>query len=221
MAYRIKHNTFAALSAKPKKWVTRIVCGMLVVTASLQVHADLFRYRDENGQLVLSHTIPNDRVKAGYEIVDEYGVLIKRVEPQLSEAAYREKLRREAAFKECLKTMERVRKLYQTEADIDYALNKGLESIDQSINNIKANLSVTSNQRQEFEEQAGQLDIQGRDIPNALLDNIERAKSQERTFNEEIEKRYAEKLRLRKSNEFDRKVFALDNCDNGLPPFPG
>ena len=51
-----------------------------------------------------------------------------------------------------------------------------------------------------------------------LLDNIERAKIQEKTFTEEIEKRFGDKLRLRKTHAYDRQVFLLDSCENGLPP---
>ena len=61
--------------------------------------------------------------------------------------------------------LDRVRKLYQFETDIDYAEQQGLESIDQAIANIRANLNVATTQRQEFEAQAAQMDIAGRRIP--------------------------------------------------------
>lgn len=208
------------VSRRTKSSLVRRISGLLagaLLLCGMQAHADLFKFKDENGVMVLSHTIPAERVKYGYDVVDEYGVLIKRVDPQLSAEAYREKLRKEAALAECKKTFERVRKLYQTEADIDYALDQGLESIDESITNLRANMQATTKQRQEYEAQAGQLDIAGRKIPSSLLDNIERAKAQERNLNEEIELRYADKLRLRKNLDLHRKVLAMRNCDNGLP----
>jgi hypothetical protein len=193
--------------------------GLLIVSLSVEAR-DLFRYRDENGNLVLSHTIPNEMVKRGYDIVDEYGRLQNRVEPQLSEAAYQEKLRREKRVVDCEKALDRVRKLYQVEADIDYTEEQGLESIDQSIANQRAKLVVMTSQRADFESEAAQLDIAGQAIPNVLLDNIQRAKAQEKNLQDEIEKRFAQKLELRETNAYDRLVFALQNCEAGLPPLP-
>lgn len=216
-----KDKSTASLLPKSIRKGLGVLCGLGLLIGALNVHAaQLFRYKDANGVTVLSYTIPNDRVPFGYDVVDEFGALLKRIPPQLSETAYREKLAREAAQQECRKTLERVKKLYQTEADIEYALNKGLESIDQSISNIRANLQVATTQRKDLEAEAAQLDISGRKISNSLLDNIERAKVQERNFQEEIEKRFADKLRLRQTNEFDRAVFAMTNCDDGLPSKP-
>ena len=113
-----------------------------------------------------------------------------------------------------------MRKLYQVEADIDYTEEQGLESIDQSIANQRAKLVVMTSQRADFESEAAQLDISGQAIPNVLLDNIQRAKAQEKNLQDEIEKRFAQKLELGKTNAYDRLVFALENCEAGLPPLP-
>ena len=199
------------------RWQYLLALVLIAVSVSAQA-ANLFRYKDENGTLVLSHTIPSDRVKYGYDIVDSYGTLIQRVEPQLSDAAYQAKLERDKAVQECEKMRERVRKLYQFESDIDYAEEQGLESIDQAIANIRANLNVATTQREDLEAQAAQMDIAGKRIPNMLLDNIERAKMQEKTFTAEIEKRFDDKLKLRKTHAYDRQVFLLNGCENGLPP---
>lgn len=170
---------------------------------------------------MFSTTIPADRVRFGYDLVDAHGNLIQRVDPQLSDEAYQRKLEREAMIRKCEQTLDRVRKLYQAEADIDYAEVQGLESIDEAIANIRANLAVVRGQRQDLEAQAAQIDIGGGTIPNSLLDQIERAKNQEKTLSDEIEMRFAEKLELRSMFAFDRKVFALRSCENGLPDRDG
>lgn len=199
----------------------RAVLCLSLMLGAVSAHAvQMIRYKDDNGNVVLSTMIPADRVKYGYDIVDKYGNLIERVDPQLSDEAYRQKLARQARVDECKKIQNRVRKLYQFESDIDYAEQKSLTSIDQSIANIRANLQVVTTQREEFETTAAQLDIAGQPIPNALLDNIARAKAQEQNLQQEIEKRYGEKLELRKSYKYDRLVFAMDSCENGLPELP-
>lgn len=199
----------------------RIVAAVLLMLAGVNAFADFFRFKDETGALVFSTTIPADRVRYGYDLVDAHGNLIQRVDPQLSDAAYQSKLEREARTRECAKTRDRVGKLYQAEADIDYAEVQGLESIDEAIANTRANLAVVRGQRQDLEGQAAQIDIGGGTIPNSLLDQIERAKVQEKTLSDEIEMRFGEKLELRNMFAFDRKVFVLRSCENGLPERDG
>ena len=192
-----------------------LCCGLLLT--SVNSHARFFRYEDENGILVISHAIPNDRVKYGYEIVDRHGRVMETVEPQLSDEAYQRKLAQEAAFAECQQALTRVRNLFQFETDIDYAEEQALESIDTQITNTRANLSHVRNQREELEVQAAQQDLSGQKISAALLDNIESAKKQESVLEEQIEKWYQDKLSVRADYDYDRRVFKLKNCDNGLP----
>ncbi len=191
---------------------------LLFALLSPATHAErFFRYVDENGKLVLSHTITNDRVKYGYEIVDEYARVIQLIAPQLSEAQYQEKLAQDVAHKECLQAIYRVQNLFQSQREIDYAEEQALGSIDTQISNTKANLSQLRTQRQALETQAAQMDLSGKEISNVLLDKIESAIAQERNLEEQIEKRYAYKLSVRYDYEFERKVFELTDCEKGLP----
>ena len=68
--------------------MTTLVVLALLLASTQAWGARFFRYKDETGRLVISHTIPNDRVKFGYEIVDENARLIQTIEPQLSEEEY-------------------------------------------------------------------------------------------------------------------------------------
>ena len=190
--------------------------GLVLSTASAEA-SRFFRYKDDAGKLVLSHTIPNERVRFGYEIVDEHGRLIQKVAPQLSDDAYKAKLRYEAAKSECLEELGRIKRLYQTQVDIDKAEEQALASIDTRISNARAQLKLISTQKKELETQAAQLDIAGKKISSMLLDNIARAKSQERNLEQEIELRFQEKLDLRVEFNYHRRVFTLPDCEKGLP----
>ncbi len=192
--------------------------GLMALMFGLTVEASrFFRYEDSEGKLVLSHTIPNERVKFGYEIVDEHGRTIQTVAPQLSEKAYQAKVAREKAQKDCRDQLSRVRRLYQTDVDIDNAEAQALDRIDNRISNARANLNHVQNQKQELEGQAARRDLAGQKISNALLDNIEKARSQEKNLVDEIDMRFAEKLQLRKEFDYDRVVFGLKSCEDGLP----
>ncbi|MGK0258126.1 MAG: putative metalloendopeptidase [Candidatus Azotimanducaceae bacterium] len=190
------------------------ICVMLLVSQTAY-GARFFRYVDDDGRLVLSHTIPNDRVKLGYDIVDENARVMQRIAPQLSKDEYEKQIAKEAALTQCRTAVKRVQSLYRSIADIDYAEDQALESIETQITNTKANLTHLINQRKELEEQAAQLDIAGKQISNSLLENIASAKSQEANLEEQIENRYAEKLEERLAYNLDRNVFGRDDCESG------
>ena len=154
-------------------WV--VACA--VAFSSMMAEANrFFRYEDGNGRLVMSHTIPNERVKFGYEIVDQHGRVIQKVSPQLSEEAYQAKVAKEKALAACETQLTRVRRQYQTPVDIDNAQEQALKSVDNRIANAKANLNYVQGQKQDLEGQAARLDLAGRSIGNALLHNIEKAR---------------------------------------------
>ena len=202
--------------------IRRAVCGAVVGALGLLGTAsasaqDFFKYKDKSGTVVISHTVPAERVPYGYEIVDETLRVIRRVEPQLSKAEYQKKLAREQAMADCEEQLKRVNKAYQTQEDIDNAERQSLASIDTSVNNARANLSHVQNQRKALEAQAAQKDLEGSRIPNDLLDNIASARAQEQNLEDEIDMRLQEKLNQRIHYRYDRKIFELNTCDNGLP----
>ncbi len=194
-----------------------ILCLTLLCLA-LPGYAQYFRYKDKDGRVVLSQSIPSDRVPYGYEVVDARGHLIKRVEPQLTDDQYRFKLQQEEEIAACRAAVRRVNNLYQTLDDIDYIEQQQLENIETSIANAKANLAHVQNQRRALEAQAAQRDLEGKAIPNELLDNIEEARAQEQNIEDEIDARFDEKLAQRNQYSYDRKVFQLKDCNEGLPP---
>ncbi len=200
-----------------KRGVLALLTLSLLILVTNSHAARFFRYIDENGKLVLSGSIPNDRVKYGYEVVDESARVLQKIEPQLTEAQYQEKRGREAALKKCRQAIDRVQNLFQSQSDIDYAEEQALTSIENQIVNTKANLTHVRNQREELEMQAAQMDLSGKPIANTFLDNIESARTQERNLKEQIKMRHAEKLTVGADYNFERQVFELADCERGLP----
>ena len=219
MAFRLTDNTLQSKVERHSR-LSLIACLVSLSIFGLTVNVEArqyYRYLDENGRLVISHNIPAERVKFGYEVVTETGMLVKRVERQLSKDEYKAKQASEKALAECNAAVRRVDNLYQIRADIDAAESQSLRSIETSIANAKDNLTHVRSQRRELESQAAQKDIEGRSIPHELLANIERAQTQERTLEEEIKIRISEKSSQKIQYRYDRAVFNLENCDQGLP----
>jgi len=202
----------------PPRMLLVCLLGGLLIAAQAAHAANLFRFKDENGRLVLSHTIPSERVKDGYDVVDAYGNLIERVPPQLDPEEYARKLEQDKRRTACEDMRGDVRRRYQQASDIEDALQNTLASIDRAITNAQANLALVTSQREALEAEAAQVDVSGQPVPRTLLDNIERAKAQEVNLQGSIDKLYGDKIAARERYAYERRVFLLERCDQGLPP---
>ena len=204
------------VTVKSLKLPLLIAAVLLTANTSVQA-AEYFRYKDASGVVVLSSTIPADRVPFGYDVVDEALRVIRSVAPQMTDAEYAAKVKREKAVAECEAQIRRVKRAYQTLEDIDLAERAALAGVTTSITNTNSNLKHVQNQRRELEAQAAQLDLEGERITEDLLNGIERARAQETNLREELASRQTEKLDQRIQYRFERKVFMLESCENGLP----
>lgn len=57
----------------------------LALGFSAQVAANMYRYTDENGQIVISSTIPQEATKRGYDILSNNGRVIETIPPAPTE----------------------------------------------------------------------------------------------------------------------------------------
>ena len=131
--------------------------------------AKFYRYINADGLEEVSHTIPNDRVAFGYDVLDSDMRLLEHVAPQLSreEIVIRNRRQREEAL--CLASRKRVHALYESEADITHAEKQALDSLVDRIANTQANLAQLRNQHRELQEEAARMiDIA---LRTALYDN--------------------------------------------------
>jgi len=197
-----------------------LVMGGLVLATlfgSSAYAVNFYKYKDEAGSLVMSFDIPAERVEYGYQIVDSRGRVIQEVVRPLTAEEYREKLHREEALISCNQARRRVLNLYQNLEDIDYAEGKAVQTVDTSITNLRANLTHISNQKKEFETRAAQMDIAGQKLPTVLLGNIEKAEAEVTNIELSITRKRTERGNLNREYGYDRGVFGLTDCSNGLP----
>lgn len=57
----------------------------LALGFSAQAAANMYRYTDENGQIVISSTIPQEATKRGYDILSNNGRVIETIPPAPTE----------------------------------------------------------------------------------------------------------------------------------------
>lgn len=175
---------------------------------------ELYRFKSAGGGLVLSSSIPNERVTQGYEVIDGYsGRVLRTVAPQISAAEAAAKAEFERRVGVCQIALRRVQTMYESNEDIDSAETKALQSLETRIVNAQANLTHLKNQRSNFEDQAARMERSGNGVTPALMGNLERANNQIENLEQEIAHRSAEQEETQAGYALDRKIFAVEDCE--------
>ena len=202
-------------------FIVLVVCLLLSQAARVEA-ADvrLFRYVNTDGSLVISHTIPSDKVAGGYDIIDAAsGRLLERVPAQLTPEQLAIKQANDRERQACLDDLDRVHSLYSHEKEIDRALEEALASIDSRIKNAEANLTQLRSEQRKLEREAAQLARTGGVLSEILVNNLERAQIQIDTLDGEIAQRRRDKVGARERFAEDREIFLNGRCPDMVANF--
>lgn len=207
--------TIRQLYSQLRTCVVPLALGTLLAVAAAPAHAGkLYRFTGADGGLVLSSSIPNDRVPLGYDVIDSRsGRLLHKVAPQLTPAEAAAKAERERRIGVCKIAQRRVQTMYESDADIDDAETKALQSLETRVVNAQANLTHLQNQRSKLEDQAARLERNGTGVTPRLIANLERANTQIKNLELEIAQRHLEQDETKHSYTLDRSIFALGDCE--------
>ncbi|CAN0599489.1 unnamed protein product, partial [Ectocarpus sp. 12 AP-2014] len=174
--------------------------------AATVAEAQMYRYTDENGQMVISNTIPQEASRRGYDILNTQGRVVESVAPAPTpeEIAAREaEEKRQEAQK---RQQEQDRKLLKRFSHPDQAVSamhrkvRELESLSQL---KRGNISVIVSQLNNEESRAADMERAGREVPETTLKKIRRLEAQVRDIEREIAIQNAEIQDLRDGYEAD------------------
>lgn len=191
------------------------VCLCVLFTSALvtsaAVDARMYRYTDENGQMVISNTVPSRASVRGYDILNDQGRTIETVKAaptaeELAERASRKEAerRQEQQHKEDAKLLRR----FSHPDEAVKAMHRKLQEM-QSLNQLKrGNIAVIVNQLDDEQSRAANQERSGRQVPEATLDKIDRLQSQIRDIEREITVQNAEIRSMRKA--FQRDIDRLE-----------
>ncbi|HLV78434.1 MAG TPA: DUF4124 domain-containing protein [Marinobacter sp.] len=180
-----------------------VVAGLLV---SAGVDAAMYRYTDENGQLVISNTIPQEATRRGYDILSDNGRVIERVPraPTDEEIAAREAEKERERQREFQKEQDRqLLKRFSHPNQATRAMHRKIQELTSLIQLKRGNISVISGQLDTEQSRAADMERSGREVPQTTLDRIRRLESQIRDVKREITVQQHEIEALRKSYEED------------------
>ena len=178
----------------------------LALGFSTQVAANMYRYTDENGQIVISSTIPQEATKRGYDILSNNGRVIETIPPAPTEEEIAAREAEKQRQKELAEQREKDRALLKRFSHPDQAvkaMHRKIRELEGLIQLKRGNISVISSQLDSEQSRAANMERAGREIPEATLEKIRRLESQIRDIEGEITSQTQEIEELRKVFEAD------------------
>lgn len=181
---------------------------LLLLGMSTQANASMYRYSDESGQLVISNTIPQQATKRGYDILNSNGRVVKTIPPAPTEAEIAAREAEEQRQKELAIQQEKDSRLLKRFSHPDQAIkamHRKLNELEGLIQLKRGNISVISNQLDNDQSRAADMERNGQKIPEAILSKINRLESQIRDIEKEITWQTQEIDTLKQAYEKDIK----------------
>ncbi|WP_372995366.1 DUF4124 domain-containing protein [Marinobacter sp.] len=178
----------------------------LALGLSAQVAANMYRYTDENGQVVISSTIPQEATKRGYDILNDNGRVIDTIPPAPTEEEIAAREAEKQRQKELAEQREQDRALLKRFSHPDQAvkaMHRKIQELEGLIQLKRGNISVISSQLDNEQSRAADMERGGREIPDATLEKIRRLEAQIRDIEREITSQTQEIEALRKAFEAD------------------
>ncbi|BES69677.1 hypothetical protein RE428_06950 [Marinobacter nanhaiticus D15-8W] len=193
----------------PRLALAAAVCFSLATSSALA--STMYRYKDDNGRMVISNTVPSESSTRGYEILNTQGRVVDVVEPAptAEEIAAREaeKKRKAQAEKQREEDAELLR-TFSHPNDAVRALHRKLQELDSLVQLKRGNISVIESQLEEQQSKAADLERAGREVPENLTTRIERLHAQIREIEKEIAVQNMETQAIRAT--YEQKIERLE-----------
>lgn len=199
----------------------RIVIALFALGLAASGQAEpavMYKFTDTDGHTQYSYSLPPDQAQRGYEKIDaRTHQVLESVAPQLPPDELAEQRRREQAMAACRDELERIYTLYASERDIDHAREEALDALERRIAQVQGNLAQARREHERLSGQAADAERAGRQIPQSLIDKIERSASQIRNLETEIEQRRDEQDLARERYRRELARFRDGSCPDPEP----
>ena len=195
------HKRLTAISATASAFLLSL--GM-----TTSAEASMYRYTDDQGQIVISNTIPQQATKRGYDILNSNGRVVEVIPPAPTEdeifAREAEKQRQAELAVQREKDAQLLKRFSHPDQAIR-AMHRKLDELRGLIQLKRGNISVISSQLDNEQSRAANMERSGQKIPDATLEKIRRLESQIRDIEREISWQTQETDSLIRSFEADVK----------------
>jgi translation initiation factor 2 beta subunit (eIF-2beta)/eIF-5 len=192
------------------------IAALLQALAPVAHSRDLYRYYDGEGKMVVDYRVPTEYAGAGYEVLNEDGVVIKVVPRELTEEEKQERNAQEIQQAAAEAERERLRKWdeslllrYSTIADIEDARERALRDLRIRVSILKSNKRSLKQQVENYQSQAADLERSGQEVDVDRLRVIEDLQREIATTDRAIAEREREIEEVSAGYQADIDRFAL------------
>jgi len=211
----------------------KLLTSVQFITATLLLGpvaatAGMYRYIDENGQMVISNTVPQEATKRGYDILGSQGQLLDSVAPALTEEEIAAREAEKQRQKELEKQREQDRLLLKRFSSADQAvraMHRKVREMESLIQLKRGNIAVLTSQLDTERSRAANMERAGKTIPETTLTKIRRLEDQVRAIEREIsaQEQDIEQLRAEFKADIQRleeitgkpRTLPLDTAESG------
>lgn len=159
----------------------------------------LYRYKDEQGNLVIGYSVPPKYAALGYEVISQDGRVIEVIERQLSNdelanLSDEEKAKRtvEADRQKQIERDESLLLRYSSVDDIEDAREREMRELNIRLSILRGTISGLKGKMESEQRRAANIERSGRPVPGVIMDNIAAIRLELQAATESIDKRKAE-----------------------------
>jgi vacuolar-type H+-ATPase subunit I/STV1 len=192
-------------------------CTTLLLVLSMQAQSrDLYRYTNNEGNMVVDDRVPTEYAGRGYEVINEDGIVLKVVPRELT-AEELERLNVEQQLKQVeIAEKERLQKWdetlllrYSTIEDIEAARDRALSDLRIRVSILKSNTRFLKQQVENHQAVAADIERNGGTVDVSRLAAIEDLQSEIAATERSIADREAEVVRAEDKFQMDIDRFQM------------
>lgn len=193
-----------------------LVSALLWLAPPTLSHAqDLYRYRDAQGNPVITSTLPDEALKRGYKVLDSSGRVLKTVPPAPTQEELDRKAREEkrqkaqaAARQQQQKQDSLLLRNYSSPDDAVQALYRKMQELNSLIKLKQGNIALLENQLQNQQEKAANAERTGKSVPKDVLRKMQGLQARLKSLNKEIASQRTDIGKVRRS--YIKKIERLE-----------
>lgn len=184
------------------------VCGLVQVADAATQTQTRFKWRDAQGSLHFSDTLPPEALQMGYDVVDTQGLVIRHVDrprsaaerkAEASAAAEREEATRRSA--EIAATDRLLLATYPTEEDLAAVHKDRLDALEKTLSNVEVSLADQEKGLSDQLAHAETFERDGKPVPISVKREIETLRKTIEGQHAFITRREQERVELIKQSE--------------------
>lgn len=154
-------------------WVVAAkVIVMSVAISGIAIAQNFYRYVDAQGNVVVASTVESEAIERGYEVLDAQGRVIEEIPASLSDEVLREQLlaERQAVLQQ--QRDNKLRSLYTSGEDVEFAKQSELAQLELIINNLNGRIARFATELQNQQQKAALAERRGQTVSDELLAQI-------------------------------------------------